>query len=87
MRATFTAVYTALVLLQVIILINGLPTCNTTDTKQLECLTCSDLSSNRCTNSTGADQFTTWQSSKSNEGEINTTRYHNCFKSNIGNIA
>ena len=74
MKLNYIAIHKGLVLLCVIKLTNGLATCDTTDKKSLECFACSDESTNRCTDSTGTDQFKKWNSVNSNEGEINTTR-------------
>ena len=75
MRSNYIAVYTTLVFLQVGKLTNGeLPTCDTTDKEKLECFSCSDLSdSNKCTDSTGAQQFSKWINSRESVN-INTTR-------------
>jgi hypothetical protein len=80
MRLKHFSMNTALVLLHVIKLTKELATCDTTDQQRLECFTCSDESINKCTDSTGIDQFMKWNSIKSNEGEINTTRYFYYFK-------
>ena len=74
MRIDYITLHQGFILLHVIKLTNELATCDTTDKHTLECFTCSDESTNKCTDSTGTDQFKKWNSIKSNEGEINNTR-------------
>ena len=53
----------------------GAATCNQTNTDVLDCLACSDASTNKCPNAAGSLNITDWKSETSASGKKNESRW------------